>query len=146
MVALFVGLGVAAFYEAPKEPEYPELLSEPMLVKEGVSQESEGQKTARREYNKEQKEFRKLSSIYNRNVSIVAMIAAVIILVISLRLVTKILLMSDGLLLGGVLTLLYSLIRGFMAEDAKYRFVAVTIGLFIALVVGFLKFIRHEEK
>jgi hypothetical protein len=52
---------------------------------------------------------------------------------------------ADGLLLGGVFTLAYAVGRGFMADD-KFRFVAVSVSLVIALVTGYLKFVRPLEK
>ena len=147
LVALFIGLGIAAFYEAPKAPEYPVLLeTRPVATEDGKVTETEEQKAARLQYDKEQKQYQEDFSAYNRNVSIIAMISAVIVLVVSLTLTAKIQLISDGLLLGGVFTLLYSVIRGFMAEDTKYRFIVVAVGLIASLIIGYLKFIRHEEK
>ncbi len=150
LVALFIGLGISAFYEAPKSPEYPTVLEStaerPVPGPDGTIKETEAQKAAREKYDKEQKQYQKDFGLYNRNVSIIAMVAAVIILVVSLTLTATIQLISDGLLLGGVFTLLYSVVRGFMAEDNKYRFIVVTVGLIVSLVIGYLKFIRHEEK
>lgn len=147
LVALFIGLGVAAFYKAPKAPDYPITLQNATSVtKEGVVVESEETKTARIQYEKEQKEYNKLFSTYSRNVSIITLIAAVIVLVISLFLADKIQLISDGLLFGGVLTLLYSIIRGFMGEDEIYRFLVATAGLIMAFIVGYVKFIKPDKQ
>lgn len=148
LVSLFVGLGIAAFYTGPKAPEYPSVLEGPYaapLTKEQATETAE-QKTAREDYNKAQKEFQIQNSIYNRNVSAISLAAAIVIFIISLVLVNKILLISDGLLLGGVLTLLYSIIRGFASDSNMYRFILVTVGLIIAVILGYAKFIRHEKK
>ena len=56
------------------------------------------------------------------------------------------LVIADGAMIGGIFTLLYSIIRGFQADDAQFRFVLVTVGLIIALVLGYLKFIRPDGK
>ncbi len=53
---------------------------------------------------------------------------------------------SDGLLLGGVFTLGYSIIRGFAGDDDKFRFFVVIVGLVVTVVLGDLKFIRDEER
>jgi hypothetical protein len=52
---------------------------------------------------------------------------------------------ADGILLGGVFTTMYSIIRGLMSEDSQFRFLIVVIGLGIALALGYIKFIRPRE-
>ncbi len=49
--------------------------------------------------------------------------------------------MGDSLLLGGVFTLGYSIIRGF-GTDNTFRFLLVATGLIVAMIIGYLKFIR----
>jgi len=76
----------------------------------------------------------------------IALVAAIIILVASLTLFSKIKMIADGILLGGVFTTAYSIIRVLMSEDSKFRFLIVTIGLIIALVLGYIKFVRPKEE
>lgn len=141
LVALFVGLGISAFYPAPKEPTYPvELDSE----KPGCEETAE-LKSVREEYNRSQRDFTENFKPYSRNVSMMSLAAAILILVASLTLLSKIKMIADGVLLGGVFTTVYSIIRGLMSEDTKFRFLVVTIGLLIALVLGYIKFIRPKE-
>jgi D-alanyl-lipoteichoic acid acyltransferase DltB (MBOAT superfamily) len=143
LLALFVGLGIAAFYEAPKMPDYPPSLqyARPLSPDKYGTDEAKLQ-AEQIKYDKVSKDYQKVSNQYNRNVSIYTTVAAIIILVLSLTLVRNLLLISDGLLLGGVFTLMYSIIRGFDTQDNKFRFVMVTTGLVIALILGFLKFIK----
>jgi hypothetical protein len=145
-LATFVGVGIAAFYNGPKHPE------QPVLIK-FCSQEITKDETKLSEFTKqaekfdaEEKEYQVQEKLYNRNVSIIAVIAAIIIVVASLTLFKTILIIADGLLLGGVLTLLYSVIRGFGAEDSMYRFIVVSIGLTISLILGYVKFIKSTKK
>ena len=142
LVALFVGLGIDAFYPGPKIPDYPVELE---ISKPG-EEDTEAQKTARGNFEKSQREFQEKSKTYNRNVSIAAISAAIIILVLSLTLLSKIKMIADGILLGGVFTVAYSIIRGLMSEDSRFRFLIVTAGLIIALILGYIKFIREKEK
>jgi hypothetical protein len=146
LVALFVGLGISAFYPAPKSPEAPisvQKYSGPLQTSDSLTpeqkKESEAYEKAQREY------YEKTMPDYNKKVSIITLVAAIVILVISLVLVNKILIISDGLLLGGVFTLMYSIGRSFAGADAKYQFVTVSIGLVIAFVLGYLKFIKPEQ-
>lgn len=143
LLALFVGFGIAAFYEEPKYPEPPVSLKYPAPYPE-TKDSSFSAQIIRDQIKQEkiQKEFDKKIQLYNRNVSVIGLVAAIIFLVISLLLVKNLLLISDGLLLGGVFTLLYSIGRGFASQDSKFQFVTVTIGLIISLVLGYIKFIK----
>ena len=142
LVALFIGLGIDAFYPGPKMPTYPAELD---AVKPGCEQTA--QETAIREkYNKDQNDFQEKSKPYNRNVSMISLAAAIVILIASLTLLKKIKMIADGILLGGVFTTVYSIIRGLMSEDSRFRFLIVTVGLIIALVLGYIKFIRPKEE
>jgi uncharacterized membrane protein len=142
IVALFVGLGIDAFYPGPKAPEYPIELEKPY---ETGHQETEQEEQARLEYFEKQKQFQEESKVYNRNVSIIAIIFAIAILVVSLTFLAKIKMIADGILLGGVFTTVYAIIRGLMSEDSKFRFLVVTVGLVIALFLGYLKFVKNKK-
>ena len=141
LIALFVGLGIDAFYPGPKAPQYPFELDQ---VKQGCEQTIE-QQTLAKEFNQAQTKYMEESKPYNRNVSIISLVASIIILVLSLTLLNKIKMIADGILLGGVFTTIYSIIRGLMTENSQFRFLIVVIGLIIALVLGYIKFIRHRK-
>ena len=142
LVALFVGLGISAFYPAPKEPQYPVQLD---AEKPGC-EETQELKDIRGEYNRAERDFTENFKPYSRNVSIISLAAAILILIVSLTLLAKIKMIADGVLLGGVFTTIYSIVRGLMSEDTKFRFLIVTIGLLIALVLGYIKFIKPKEE
>ena len=95
LLAIFVGFGIATFYPAPKMPEYPHVLQKPLGPGESYSTE---QKQADADYQKQSQGYGTMSAIYNRNVSIIALIAAVIFLIVSLGLHTRITILADGLL------------------------------------------------
>lgn len=141
LIALFVGLGIDTFYPGPKEPNYPLTLDQ---VKQGC-EESIEQQTLRKEFNQNQEKYLEASKPYNRNVSIISLIASIVILTLSLTLLAKIKMIADGILLGGVFTTIYSIIRGLMSQSSQYRFLIVTFGLTIALTLGYIKFIRPQK-
>ena len=141
LVALFVGLGIDAFYEGPKAPDYPAELN---LQKTDCGEYTE-LKATQEKYDQDIKNFNEQEKIYNRNVSIVSLAFAILIMIISLTFFSKIKMIADGILLGGVFTTAYSIIRGLMSDNSKFRFVIVTAGLIIALVLGYIKFIRPKE-
>lgn len=142
LTALLVGVGISAFYPSPKTPEelgavrpYPAVMKEESTPAAQMRMKEEGQNQIEwRMYADAQKE-------YNLNVSIIATISAVVILVIGLVLSSKISLISDGFLLGSALTLLYSVGRSFSGGNSKVQFVIIAVGLIISLIVGYLKFV-----
>lgn len=141
LVALFVGLGIDAFYPGPKAPDYPIILD---TAKPGCEEDMEI-KSVREKFSRETAEYNQQSKPYNRNVSIISLAFAVIILIVSLTFLSKIKMIADGVLLGGVFTTAYSIIQGLMSQDSKFRFIVVTSGLIIALVLGYIKFIRPKK-
>jgi hypothetical protein len=143
LIALFVGLGIDAFYPGPKAPEYPTSLETAKPVECGL--ETYEQKAIRLDFDQKQKEYTEQSKTYNRYVSIISLSSAILILIASLTLLAKIKMIADGILLGGTFTTAYSIIRGLMSEDSRFRFAIVAVGLIIALVLGYLKFIRPKE-
>jgi len=145
-LAVFVGVGIAAFYPEPKFPEAPAIIKygSPDMIKS--SEQPSEVKSQIEKFDKEEKEYQAKSKIYNRNASIIALVASIIIVIASLTLFKTILFIADGLLLGGVLTLLYSVMRGFGTDDNMFRFVVVSVGFAISLFLGYVKFIQPEKK
>lgn len=140
LFATFVGVGIAAFYPEERPPEY---FGAAKIIAPGQTPsatESAEMQRKEEEFQKLNKAFQERSRTYNRNVSILALVSAVGIVVVSLAFVRQFQLISDGLLLGGLVTLIYSIVRGFGAQDTIFRFIVVTIGLLLSLVVGYIKF------
>lgn len=147
LLSLFIGLGISTFYEKPKEPTPVDYrYTKPLLPQEMDSSYSAKMEQGQIEQNKRWEAYSKQMETYTRNVSIISLAAAIIVLIISLALFQNLLLISDGLLLGGVFTLLYSVFRSFETKDSKFQFIVVTIGLIIALVLGYKKFIQPSAK
>jgi len=142
LIAFFIGLGIDSFYPTPARPEYPMELN---FAKQNLESTTEQQNIEKEFYDK-QKEYDLLSKVYNRNVSIIAVISSIIILVISLNFMAKIKMIADGILLGGVFTTVYGIIRGVMSDSSQFRFLIVTIGLIIAFVLGYMKFIKQPKE
>jgi hypothetical protein len=145
LIALFVGLGIDAFYSAPKAPEYPEAYKFPTSAKleeDKTAEEKAAELETQRKYEEESKKYQEEYKLHNRNVSIISLSIAVIILALSVIFATQLGVIADGAILGGVFTLIYAIIRGFEAGDPKFRFIVTTVGLVVALVLGYVKFIK----
>jgi len=144
LLATFIGVGIAAFYKSPKQPEpfYGPTVVEPVPTATDTAKMDKFYENDRLRWEDHSKKQR----VYDRNVAAIAMIAAVIYLIAGLLLATRILLLSDGLLFGSIFTLIYSIARGFNSDDEIIRFGIVTVGLGIALVLGYIKFVRTGAK
>lgn len=140
ILALFIGLGIEAFYPSPKSPDYP------IALQNIKGEYNDEQRKIEQNFENEMKAAQKEQAKHAKNVSIVAIIASIVFMTLSLTILTKTAIISDGFLLGGLFTLLYSIITGMMSEDNKYRFLLITVGLAVALVLGYLKFIKPKEE
>jgi hypothetical protein len=145
LFATLVGVGIAAFYPQPKYPEYPVHLSYPKAPTEQTEADRQAQIKEQEAYDKKSKDFQEQNQIYSRNVSIIAIIFAIGALVVSLTFLKALQMIADGLLLGGLLTLLYSIVRGFETQDNMFRFIVVAIGFIVAVTVGYIKFSKPAQ-
>lgn len=143
LVVTFVGVGIAAFYKGPKMPEYPIGLSYPII--EEKSTVSAKMREDQIRYEKTQRGFQHVNETYSKNVSTISVAGALLILIFSITLLAKIDFISDGLLLGGVFTLIYAIVRGFGAGDEIFRFIVVTIGLAAAIFLGYWRFVKNTR-
>lgn len=143
LVSLFIGMGISTFYSRPAPPETKPIVAP---AKEGDASQSAEFVRIERENQKAYEEYNKANKIYNRNASMIALAFAVVILIISLTLIKNLQIISDGLLLGGIFTLIYCIILGIESEDTKFRFAVVSIGLIISLIIGWLKFVKPQKK
>lgn len=147
ILATFVGVGIAAFYKGPTYPDTPAMLKYARPYPETTTATPSGEYIKEQEaFDAKSKEFQKSLENYNRNVSMISVGFAILMLVLSLTLFKQILVIADGLLLGGVLTLAYSIVRGFSSNDDVFRFLVVAVGLGAALILGYLKFVAPQKK
>ncbi|MFA6963851.1 MAG: hypothetical protein WC227_04015 [Patescibacteria group bacterium] len=141
IVALFIGLGIEVFYPGEKAPETPAALQY-SVDKTGTAPATI---EAQKEFDQIQKAYNERAAKHSRNVSIVALSASILLMIISLLIVDKIIVFSNGILLGSLFTLIYGIIRGMMTEDVKFRFIIVTVGMLFALALGWFKFEKAKD-
>ncbi len=142
ILALFVGLGIEAFYPTEKYPEQPSVLT--YAKNDGISRTTE-EIQAQKDFDKTMKEFEVRNALHSRNVSMMAIGFSIIYMILSLAVLTSKEVFANGFLLGSLFTLFYGMIRGFEADDSKFRFIIVTTGLIIALSLGYFKFLKGKK-
>lgn len=138
LIAVFIGVGINTFYSAPPAPKWPTELN--YYGKEP----SEAQIRIEKAYAEKQRAYDEKMKPYNRNVSIIALIGAVSLVGVSLVFEKKLRVISDGLMAGGILTLMYGLGRGFASGDDKYSFVTISVALVLVLYLGFHRFVNPD--
>lgn len=148
LIVTFLGFGISAFYPGPTQPDYSS--SVPISEKQqGAPIDATASAEATRQqiaYDNEWKSYQDKSTEYSKNVSLVALIFSVVVFLGGLLFFQKLSILSDGIVFGSVLTLLYSIIRGFESQDTMFRFLVVSVGLSIAFILGYLKFVRPSSK
>jgi hypothetical protein len=75
-------------------------------------------------------------------VSLLSLVLATLLLVIALQLSRRFGVLADGLLLGGVFTLLCGVGAGIGGGGRIAKFVVAGVGLLLTLVLGYVKFCR----
>ncbi len=138
LLAIFVGVGINTFYPAPKMPEYPSTLN--TYGKEMTAE----QEAKQREWDATYKDYNEDQKPYNRNVALISLSAAVVLLLISILQEKRIKFIADGVMLGGLFTLIYGISRSFASEDSRSIFAMVSAGLFVVLYLGYHRFVRPQ--
>lgn len=156
MVVAFVGVGVNTFYAEPgSEPndELQKLYDEQNKLDQGRDKTSGSLSPADElrykqlsdKIGKEQEALQKVRDVWARNTSIILIAFATLIMGISLIRSDQLKLISNGLLLGGLFTMIYGTGWSFAGNDSKARFLVVTVALIATLVLGYVKFVRGRE-
>lgn len=146
IIALFFGLGIDTFYPGPTAPEYPVVLQSEQYKSVPSETQSEEQLAAQKQYDEAQLQYQKDMKPYSRNVALLAMGLAIVALILSLTVLIRWEVIANGVLLGGIFTMGYSVIMGMQAEDTKFRFLLVTVGVLVTIVLGYIKFIKIKKE
>lgn len=120
IIVLFVGLGIATFYPAP---ELSSLVNLDAAARQAAI---EAHQSAMHDY--------------NRNVTIAALVSALVILGASIWTESRKPLFAGGFLIGGLLTLIYGLMRGLTSGVTAVAFFSVAVGLFVVVYLGHQRF------
>lgn len=139
LLAVFVGVGISAFYPSPTYPD-----CRPIAVAPTAGSET-STATVDADCERQQDEYDQARQQHARFASLVSLVAALVFLAIGLLFAQSLGVLADGFVLGGVFTLLYSVAAGFDGEDFKFRFLIVSVGVVVALLLGYLKFVKPER-
>ncbi|WOP17826.1 hypothetical protein [Raineyella sp. LH-20] len=120
MLVAFVGVGVNTFYPGPPIPSM------------------DGQAV--------QDAYQRSQAVWALNTSIILVVCATVIMVLSLVRSDRLPVLSNGILLGGVFTMVYSVIMTLQGRQSGLRFAVVGVALLVTLLVGYLFFVRGRQR
>jgi Flp pilus assembly protein TadB len=151
MVLAFIGVGVNTFYPSPttQHEKEQQAISRQIETIQATTQNKSLDAT-------QQAQIRQLEDQQNalqdkidaemrdwaRNTSIVLVIFATIVMGVSLVRSEELRVLSNGLLLGGLFTMLYGTGWVIFSGNSTARFVVIAFALVVAIALGYVKFVR----
>ena len=158
ILAALIALGISAFYPAPVAPSYPNTAvvapivpcaSADIACMQNNTKIEAQQQTAQDQYNNAETAYESASSVYNRNLFIIANIVGIIFFALGFWLVFGVALASNavpvGIMLAGLWSIVYGYARGWGSVDDQLKFF---IGLVIAVLIigGSMWLIQRYQK
>lgn len=137
LLALLVGLGVATVHPGPEAPEAAPALVAAQEARELTAEEQ--QQWA--EHLRDRDAWEERSVRHSRDVGVITLVGAVLLLVLSLLVERRRPVLADGILFGSLFTLLYSVVRSLLSQDTLVTFGVVTAALALVLYVGYRRFV-----
>lgn len=133
VVVGLVAIGINTFHPRPGWPEYP--LEKPTG---GVDP---GELA---DYQAAERAARAAQEAWSLNTGIILLVCATLILAVSLWRPTRMAVISNGLLLGGIFTMIYAVGQSLTGDAGQLsRFLVALAALLVTVGVGYLTFIRR---
>ena len=156
MVVAFIGVGVNTFYPTPgyePDPKLQKLYEErsELDISRGktgtISPANEKlYKELSDKITAQEKDAQRVREVWARNTSIILIVFATLVMGISLIRAEQLRVVSSGLLLGGLFTMLYGTGWSFAGGvDSRARFFVVTVSLVVTIALGYIKFVRGRD-
>lgn len=154
MVTAFVGVGVYTFHPPPHEldDQIRELYRSEESIKESrpPGELKEADREQIRQIVKERDELSEAHRLarerWGRSTSIILVMLATLSMAVSLIRAEQLPVISNGLLLGGVFTMLYGVGWIVATDMAISRFIVITLALIITLGLGYIRFVRQRSR
>lgn len=155
MVTAFVGVGVYTFYPPPEErlgDQLQELYRQQEDI-QGFKEQSQVTDADRAKLRTIQLQIRELEDeqqasreVWGRNTSIILITFATLVMSVSLIRAEQLRVISNGLLLGGLFTMVYGIGWVIATGTSQVRFWVMTVALVITLGLGYIKFVPNREQ
>ena len=155
MVLAFIGVGVNTFYPSPttQNEKAQQAISRQIDAINAANQNKSLDATAQAQIKKFEDEQNTLQDkidaarkLWARNTSIVLVLFATLVMGVSLVRSEQLRVLSNGLLLGGLFTMLYGTGWVIFSGNSTARFVVIAFALLVAIALGYLKFVRGRAE
>jgi len=152
MLAAFVGVGVYNFHSPPEQfdSQIRDLTRREQTIRDSrpLNELEASDRDQIREINRQRNDLtdaaEKARKPWVRSTSIILMVFATLTMAVSLVRAGQLPVISNGLLLGGVFTMLYGVGWIVVSETSITRFLVMTAGLLTTLGLGYLRFVRRS--
>lgn len=153
MVVAVVGVAVNTFYESPGQ-KYQYELQQLYRQQENLNIKGDGTLTAEEraqyesitrkidELNRKQQEE---TEAWARTTSIILIACATLVMIVSLVRSEQLRVISNGLLLGGIGTMIYGTGWGVYSGSSLVRFFVVLFAFIVSVGLGYAKFVRGRQ-
>jgi len=132
IVAAFTEIGIYTFVKDPPSDMSDYFVDHTTATEAELKEREEKRETHRDQMRR-----------FHCTVSTLSLIFATALLAVSLNLPSKLVILSDGVLLGGVFSLVFGVGLGIHTGEKVFRFVVAAASMIIALSLGYLKFVPH---
>ena len=155
MVTSFIGVGVYTFYPPPDRPLRDRITAlnrqqqeiQTSKAPDNLSpEERERIQALQRDINALQDESRSAGEAWGRRTSIILIALATVAMAVSLLRAVQLPVISNGLLLGGVFTMVYGVGWIIATDSSTVRFFVMTAALAITLGLGYVRFVRQQTR
>lgn len=155
LLVVVIGVGVWTFYPQPYREGSPEQQELQKLYREQerTAGKVPGGTTNEAEFNRIQKQIDEIQAKMQKardrwavNTSIILLTFATALMAISLFLPEHMRVFSNGILLGGLFSVVYGTGWSFAGGDSRARFFVVLVALVLSVAFGYLRFIRGKRE
>jgi len=153
MVLAFIGIGVNTFYPSPSDRFTPKEQELQRQLEAAQNKAPQGSFTATQQAQVTLAQKR-LDDLHNAQAaaeqswakvtSIILAIFATIVMAVSLLLSERLRVLSNGLLLGGLFTMLYGTGWVIFSGSSIARFAVISFALVVSIGLGYVKFVRER--
>lgn len=155
MVTAFIGIGVYTFYP-PGTDEIDDRLEELRLEEQDLRFDgrpqldlSEEQRARIKEIDAETRELgdrrRERQERWTRDSSVILVLLSTLVMAVSMVRADQLPVISNGLLLGGVFTMLYGTAWTLASGESQLRFWVMAFALLVTLGLGWMRFVRGQR-
>ena len=151
MLTVFIGVGVYTFHPPPEnfDRRIEDLSRREEAIRNSPSQEelSAAERDELQDINRQRTELMDAAEEaripWGRSTSIILIVFATLTMAVSLVRADQLPVISNGLLLGGVFTMIYGVGWIAVTDTSVSRFIVITVALVITLGLGYVRFVRR---